>query len=336
MSTALVTGGAGFLGCHIAQGLTEAGWSVRLLDVVEPAGPLPAGQVFTLGDVRDAETVREAIDGCDVVIDNAALVPITRAKLEGFRSVNVGGCKVTLDAARAAGAYVVHISSTSIYGLPSEMPVTEETPLAPFEPYGVSKAEAEHLVHREREDGLVVASLRSRALLGRGRLGVFDPIFNRIRAGKVVPLIGRGDKLLQMTDARDFAAAVLACIQRRANGDYNIGAAEFATPREDFEALIERVGSRSRLVAVPLWAVRAVAVPLDVIGRSPFSKWHWKAADTTFYSSLEKAERELGWRPRYSNVDALEQTYREWLAGAGGGSAHLSPLRGRFAKVLRG
>ena len=79
-----------------------------------------------------------------------------------------------------------------------------------------------------------------------------------------------------------------------------------------------------------------MAVPLDVIGRSPFSKWHWKAADTTFYSSLEKAERELGWRPRYSNVDALERTYREWLAGAGGGSAHLSPLRGRFAKVLRG
>ena len=336
MSTALVTGGAGFLGFHIAQGLTEAGWSVRLLDVVEPASELPAGQTFIHADVRDEDAVRAAVDGCDVVVDNAALVPITRATPEGFRSVNVGGCKVTLDAARTAGAYVVHISSTSIYGLPSGMPVTEETPLAPFEPYGVSKAEAEELVHRERADGLVVASLRSRALLGRGRLGVFDPIFNRIRAGKVVPLIGRGDKILQMTDARDFAAAVLACIERRANDDYNIGAAQYGTPREDFHALIERVGSSSRLVSIPLWAVRAVVQPLDMIGRSPFSEWHWKAADTTFYSSLDKAERELGWTPRYSNVDALERTYREWLAGAGGGSAHLSPLRGVFAKVLRG
>jgi len=336
VSRALVTGGAGFLGYHIAAGLSSAGFDVRLLDVVEPGEPLRDGQEYVRGDVRDRETMRKAVDGCDVVVDNAALVPITRATLEGFRSVNVDGCKTTLDAARAAGAYVVHISSTSIYGLPQRMPITEETPLAPFEPYGVSKAEAEELVHRERAAGLALASLRARALLGRGRLGVFDPIFNRIRANKVVPLIGRGDKVLQMTDARDFAAAVVACIERKANDDYNIGAAEYGTPREDFGALIERVGSRSRLVPIPLWAVRTVVQPLDLIGRSPFSKWHWKAADTTFYSSLEKAERELGWRPQYSNVDALERTYRDWLAGAGGGSAHLRPLRGVLAKVLRG
>ena len=336
MRTALVTGGAGFLGYHIAHALTEAGWAVRLLDVVEPGAALEPGQTFVRADVRDAAAVREAAAGCEVVVDNAALVPITRATADEFRAVNVGGCRNTLAAAREAGAYVVHISSTSIYGLPKEMPVTEDSPLIPFEPYGVSKAEAEELVHAERAEGLVVASLRSRALLGRGRLGVFDPIFHRMRENKVVPLIGRGDKRLQMTDARDFGAAVLACIDRRANDDYNIAAAEFATPREDFQALIERVGSTSRLVPIPLWAVRAVAVPLDVIGRSPFSKWHWKAADATFYMSLDKAESDLGWRPRYSNVDALERTYREWLAGAGGGSAHLSPLRGAFAKVLRG
>jgi nucleoside-diphosphate-sugar epimerase len=336
MALALVTGGAGFLGYHIAHALTEAGWTVRLLDVVDPGAELEPGQTFIRGDVRDAVAVREAAAGCEVVVDNAALVPITRARPEEFRAVNVDGCRNTLAAARAEGAYVVHISSTSIYGLPRQMPVTEESALMPFEPYGVSKADAEELVHRERADGLVVSSLRSRALLGRGRLGVFDPIFHRMRDNKLVPLIGRGDKLLQMTDARDFGAAVLACIERRANDDYNIAAAEFATPREDFQALIERVGSTSRLVPIPLWAVRAVAVPLDVIGKSPFSKWHWKAADATFYMALDKAERDLGWRPRYSNVDALERTYREWLAGAGGGSAHLSPLRGAFARVLRG
>ena len=132
MRRALVTGGAGFLGFHLAQGLTEAGWAVRIVDVHEPAGPLPEGQEFLHADVRDGDAMRRAAEGCEVVVDNAALVPVTRSTPEGFRSVNVEGCRATLDAARAAGAYVVHVSSSAIYGRPRAMPVTEDTPLEPF------------------------------------------------------------------------------------------------------------------------------------------------------------------------------------------------------------
>jgi nucleoside-diphosphate-sugar epimerase len=216
------------------------------------------------------------------------------------------------------------------------MPVTEDHPLEPFEPYGASKAEAERLVHRERAAGLVVSSLRSRALLGRGRLGLFELIFSRIRADKRVPLFGSGRNVLQMCDARDFAAAALACIERRANGDYNIAAAEFATPRADLMALIERVGSTSTLLPVPVWAIRAVLQPLALIGRSPFTAWHWHASGATFYASLERAKDELDWEPRYSNVDALEHAYHEFLRGTPGESAHTAPLRGALAKALRG
>ena len=336
MSTALVTGGTGFLGYHLAGALTDAGYEVRVLDVNPPPGPLPAGQQFLHVDVRDRDALRRAAAGCDVVVDNAALVPVTRSTPEQFRSVNLDGCKSTLDAAREAGAYVVHVSSSSIYGSPATLPVTEESPLAPFEPYGESKRLAEDLVHRERAAGLVVSSLRSRALLGRGRLGLFELVFSRIRQGKRVPLFGHGDNVLQMCDARDFAAAALACIERRANGDYNIGAAEYATPREDLEALIARLGSSAQLQPIPVWMIRAILQPLDLVGRSPFTAWHWHASHTTFYASLDKAERELGWRPRYSNVDALERAYHEYLAGVAGGSAHSAPLRGMLARLLRG
>jgi nucleoside-diphosphate-sugar epimerase len=336
MSRALVTGGTGFLGFHIARALGDAGWDVRLLDVHAPAGPLDAGQEFVLADVRDAAAMREAVDGCDVVVDNAALVPVTRSTAQEFRSVNVDGCATTLAAAREAGAYVVHVSSSAIYGKPREMPVTEDTPLDPFEPYGSSKAEAERLMHRERANGLPVASLRSRALLGRGRLGLFELVFSRIRQGRRVPLFGSGRNLLQMCDARDFGAAVVACIEREATGDYNIGAADFATPREDLEALIERVGSTARLQPVPVWAIRAVLQPLALAGRSPFTAWHWHASAATFHASVERAERELGWRPQFSNVDALEHAYHEYLAGTAGGSAHSAPLSGALARALRG
>lgn len=336
MSRALVTGGTGFLGFHLAAALSESGWEVRVLDLHPPAGELAPGQEFVRADVRDRAAMRRAIADCEVVIDNAALVPVTRSSPEEFRSVNLEGCRTTLAVAREADAYVVHVSSSSIYGKPRHMPVTEETALAPFEPYGASKAEAERLVHRERADGLAIASLRSRALLGRGRLGLFELIFSRIRQGRRVPLFGRGANVLQMCDARDFAAAALACIERRADGDYNIGAGEFGSPREDLEALIERVGSSSRLQPVPVWAIRAVLQPLAMVGRSPFTAWHWHASGSTFFASLEKAQRELGWRPRFSNVDALERAYHEYLAGTAGGSPHSAPLGGALARALRG
>lgn len=336
MSRALVTGGTGFLGFHLAGALSEAGWEVRVLDVHPPAAELPAGQVFIRADVRDQRALREAADGCEVVIDNAALVPVTRSSPDQFRSVNVEGCRNTLHVARDVGAYVVHVSSSAIYGKPCEMPVTEETPLRPFEPYGESKAEAERLVHRERASGLRISSLRSRALLGRGRLGLFELIFSRIRQGKRVPMFGRGQNVLQMCDARDFAAAAMACIEQKANGDYNIGAAVYGTPRDDLQALIERLGSEAQLQPVPVWMIRAVLRSLSVVGRSPFTAWHWHASSATFYASLDRARAELGWQPQYSNVDALERAYYEYLGGRGGGSPHSAPLRGALARALRG
>jgi nucleoside-diphosphate-sugar epimerase len=333
---ALVTGGTGFLGTHLVDAFADAGYEVRVLDVNPPGAELGPGRSFLQVDVRDREAMLRAADGCDVVVDNAALVPVTRSDAETFRSVNVGGCRNTLDAARATGAYVIHVSSSAIYGKPRDMPVTEDTPLRPFEPYGASKAEAEELMHSERANGLTVASLRSRALLGRGRLGLFELIFSRIRQGKPVPLFGRGDNVLQMCDARDFAAAALACVEHRANGDYNIGAAEFSTPRGDLQGLIDRLGSRSRLVPVPVVAIRAVLQPLALIGRSPFTAWHWHASYAPFNASIDRAREELGWEPQRSNVDALEHAYHEYLAGKSGSSAHSAPLTGALARVLRG
>jgi nucleoside-diphosphate-sugar epimerase len=333
---ALVTGGTGFLGAHLANALAGAGYEVRTLDVNPPEQG--GAHEFLRADVRDPEAVRAAARGCDVVVDNAALVPVTRASEAGYRSVNVDGCRATLDAAAEAGAYVLHISSSAIYGVPVELPVKTSTPMAPFEPYGRSKAEAERLVDARRGDGLIVGSLRPRTLLGEGRLGLFDVIFARIRAGKRVPLFGSGANSVQMCDVDDFCAAALAAIERKANADYNIGSAGFGTVREDLEGLIARVGSRARLQPVPVWAIRAVLRPLDAIGRSPFNEWHWRSAPESFHFDISKARDELAWQPARTNVDALENAYGHYVARAGdtGASAHRRPLGGLLARLLRG
>jgi len=333
---ALVTGGTGFLGAHLANALAAAGHEVRTLDVNPPEDP--GAHEFVQADVRDADALRRAAAGCDVVVDNAALVPVTRASEAEYRSVNVDGCRLTLDAAEAAGAYVLHISSSAIYGVPVELPVTTETPLAPFEPYGRSKAEAERVVEARRGAGLAVASLRPRTLLGEGRLGLFDVIFARVRAGRRVPIFGRGNNRVQMCDVEDFCAAALAAIDQRANGDYNIGSAGFGTVREDLDGLIARVGSKARLQPVPAGAIRGVLKPLDAIGRSPFNEWHWRSAPESFYFDISRAHDELGWKPRRTNVDALENAYGHYVRRLGetGSSAHRRPLRGVLARLLRG
>jgi nucleoside-diphosphate-sugar epimerase len=333
---ALVTGGTGFLGAHLADTLAAAGHEVRTLDVNPPEHP--GAHEYVRADVRDAEAVRRAAAGCEVVVDNAALVPVTRASEAEYRAVNVDGCRNTLDAAEAAGAYVLHISSSAIFGIPVELPVRTDTPLTPFEPYGRSKAEAEGVVETRRRAGLTVASLRPRTLLGEGRLGLFDVIFARVRAGRRVPIFGPGDNRVQMCDVEDFCAAAVAAVERRANGDYNIGSAGYGTVREDLEGLIERVESTARLQPVPAPAIRAVLRPLDAIGRSPFNEWHWRSAPESFYFDISRAREELGWEPRRTNVDALENAYRHYVRRLGdtGASAHRRPLRGVLARLLRG
>jgi nucleoside-diphosphate-sugar epimerase len=78
--------------------------------------------------------------------------------------------------------------------------------------------------------------------------------------------------------------------------------------------------------------------PLDAIGRSPFNEWHWRSAPESFYFDTSRARDELGWEPRRTNVDALENAYRHYVRRLGdtGASAHRRPLRGVLARLLRG
>jgi nucleoside-diphosphate-sugar epimerase len=335
---ALVTGGTGFLGLHLARTLAEAGYDVRTLDIHEPGPAASPDWEFVQADVRDKDAMAKAVKDVDVVVDNAALVPVTRSDAATYKSVNVDGCRTTLEAARKADKYVLHISSSAIYGVPKELPITPTTPLAPFEPYGDSKAQADVYVSEARRSGQTVASLRPRTLLGEGRLGIFDVIFARVRAGKRVPMFGAGKNKVQMSDVDDFCSAALKAIEKEANDDYNVGAETFGTVREDLTELIHAVGSTSKLIGVPTAAIRAVLQPLDLVGKSPFNVWHWKSAPKPFYFDLQKTKEGLGWQPKYSNAQALIRAYEHYLARpeATSASAHRKPLEGGLAKVLRG
>lgn len=336
MARALITGGGGFLGSHLAATLEAAGWETRVLDL--HVGVVPAHRELAQADVRDVEAVARAARGVDVIVGNAALVPVARATPEEYFGVNVGGTEAVLRAAAESGAYVLHISSTAIYGMPRELPITGSTPFAPVDPYGHSKVAAERAVARARAAGQTVGLLRPRTLVGRGRLGLFDIIFARVRAGRRVPVFGDGHNIEQLCAVEDFCAAALAAIERRSGGDFNIGALVYGSVREDIGALIAAAGTGARIQPVPAWAIRAVLQPLAAIDRSPFTAWHYLVGPLSFYCDVADAVRELAWRPRYSNAETLIAAYRDYEAGASasGDSAHSRALGGGLARALRG
>jgi nucleoside-diphosphate-sugar epimerase len=334
---AFITGGTGFVGVHIARALLGRGYEVTCFDMNEPDRFFPRAADFVRGDVCDRAAVYAAAASSDVIVANAALVPVTQAGASEFMRVNAGGTDVTLSVAREIGAYAAYISSSAIFGVPDVCPLPPDAPLRPFEAYGASKAEGERIVRRYRAEGMTVSSLRPRTLVGAGRLGLFEMIFERVRAGKRVPIFGRGQNRVQLSDAQDYAEAVALAIDQCAGGDYNIGAARFGTVRQDIEDLIAAVGSPSRVQPIPVTAIKAVLVPAAALHASPFSAWHWKSAAEDFFFDISSSVHDLGWVPERSNAEAMIAAYLEHVQAPrdAGGSAHRRPLSGAIGRLLR-
>jgi len=148
MSLCLVTGGAGFIGSHLADGLLRAGHRVRILDDLSTGKRenVPAAAELIRGDLRRSDDVRAAMQGVDLVLHQAALPSVARSLEDpaGCFEVNVRGLVHLLEAARSVGARrVVVAGSSSVYGDAPELPKREEMGFHPLSPYAASKAAAE-------------------------------------------------------------------------------------------------------------------------------------------------------------------------------------------------
>ena len=341
MKEVLVTGGAGFLGMELVRRLVAAGLRPRVLDVNDLSDPRVDDSIeFTRGDVRDVSTVAEVTRGVDTVFHLAAAVLPTRGKIN-YTSINTGGTRNVLQACIDHGVqHVVHISTSAIYGIPKVLPVTEETELQPMGYYGNAKFEGEKEVSKARERGLKVSILRPRTIIGTERLGIFHILFDWIKAGKRIPVIGSGDNLFQFVSSRDVVSASMLAAERQSNDDFNIGAEEFSTVRGDLESLVRHAGSGSKVVSIPAPMAKASLQILDLMRLSPLMDWQYKVADKPFYFDIGKAKRELGWQPQDSNsgmfIDSYDWYVREYTDTASAyGSTHRQAVRQRALRLLR-
>jgi len=338
-----ITGISGFLSINLVRHLLANGYDqIAGIDLVDFTYP-ERGQIeFTQGDIRDREAVRRTMQGADVVVHTAAALPLYTP--EEIYSTDIEGTRILLEQALEYGVKrFIHISSTAVYGVPDHHPLYETDPMVGVGPYGHAKVTAEKLCQEFRGKGLNVPVLRPKSFVGPERLGVFAIFYEWASEGKHFPMIGMGNNRYQLLDVEDLCRVIVSCMElpdAAVNDTFNIGAAEYTTMKQDYQAVLDEAGFRKRIIPFPAKPVIMALKVLEALKLSPLYPWIYETASKDSFVSIEKAQEVLGYRPRYSNKEALLRNYRWYLANknnftAGEGVTHRVPWKQKALKLVK-
>jgi nucleoside-diphosphate-sugar epimerase len=316
MRSVLVTGGGGFIGSHLVDGLLGAGHSVRVLDNFatgkrENIEHCRDDVQLYEGDVRDLAVVERAVRGVDAVLHQAALPSVPRSIREptATNDVNVGGTVNVLDAARRAGVgRVVYASSSSAYGDSAGLPKRETMPANPKSPYAVSKFAPEHYCRVFSEVyGLETLSLRYFNVFGARQdpssqySGVIARFCTAALDRRPYTIFGDGGQSRDFTYVSNVVAGNLAALDAPGTtGEViNVACGRRITLLEMIGLLDELTGS---------------------IGERHFEPD--RAGDVRHsQAAIDRATELLGYRPVVNFEEGIERTLRWYAEQAGGQSA---------------
>lgn len=337
-----ITGGAGFLGINLTRYLLERDYDVISYDLAPFDYPEKNRVTKVTGDIRDRKKLKKAMAGATYVVHTAAALPLYSK--EDIMSTDVEGTRNVLSAANDNGVErVIHISSTAVYGIPDHHPLVEDDKLEGVGPYGEAKILAEEECLKLRKKGMCVPIIRPKSFIGPERLGVFALFYDWAKDGKSFPMIGNGKNRYQLLDVEDLCQAIHLCMtldKKKVNDTFNIGAKEFTTMREDYQAVLDDAGFGKRVVGLPAGPIILTLRVLEALKLSPLYKWVYETASKDSFVSIEKAEKVLGYAPKYSNKDALIRNYRWYLSNLdsfahSSGVSHRVPWKQGILKLFK-
>jgi UDP-glucose 4-epimerase len=264
---AVVTGGGGFIGSHLAEALRARGDGVVVVDALTPyydeevkranlAGVRDAGAEVVEADLRTSP-LEELLDGADVVFHLAGQPGVRASWGEGFDAYvehNVLATQRLLEAASSRGiGRFVFASSSSVYGDAERHPTAEDARLSPVSPYGVTKAAAEHLVHAyHRATGLPAVTLRYFTVYGpRQRPDMaFSRFIRAVLAGRPIEIYGDGEQGRDVTHVDDVVAATIAAVSadRAVGRSINVGGGAMVTVNECLRRLRQIAGGELEVI----------------------------------------------------------------------------------------
>ena len=304
----LVTGGAGYVGSNLIPKLLDAGHGVTVLDLFlygdgeDTYGDYAAHSSLrqVKGDLRDSETVRDALSGCDAVIHLACISndPSYDLDPELGKSINFDAFRPLVQAAKAEGVKrFIYASSSSVYGIKDEAEVTEELSLEPLTDYSKFKAMCEEVLEEEREPGFVTLTIRPSTVCGYARRLRLDLTVNILTAhavenGKITVFGGTQKRPnLHIDDMTDLYLACLQYDDMKIDGKiYNAGY-ENHTVGDIAEMVRDVVGKDVEIVTTPSDDLRS------------------------YHVSSEKMKNELGFVPTHTIADAVQDLMAAFKAG---------------------
>ena len=306
---ALITGGAGFIGNHIARLLLEKGWDVVCYDdlSVGKAEYVPQGARLTVGDIRDEQKLGDAMKGCRHVYHLAARVSIRKA-VDTFvddADVNMLGTLKVLRSARRAGIErFLYASSMAVYGTVAYSPQDEAHPINPTSPYGVAKYASErYLLTVGPEWGIEPVICRYFNTYGARQtpspyVGVITIFCRKLFAGETPQIFGDGEQLRDFVHVEDIARGSVTALERAEAGSVmNLGTGIGTSVNQVADMLVRKINPAIRPEHVP----PVPGEPGDSI------------ADTGL------VERTLGWKAlrklEEGIDDAIEWNRRQFEAG---------------------
>jgi len=337
-----VTGGSGFLGINLIRFLLKKDCQIVSYDLA-PFDYLGKKQVSAiLGDIRNKKFLEKSLQGCDMVIHCAAALPLYSKKDIFTTDVN-GTRKVFQAAYKNKIKRVIFISSTAVYGVPDHHPLYETDELIGVGPYGEAKILAEKEAVKFRQKGMCIPIIRPKSFIGPERLGVFALFFDWAKDGKNFPMIGSGKNRYQLLDVEDLCQAIWLCIigkKNKVNDIFNIGAKKFTSMKEDYQAVLDCAGYGKKIIPFPAGPVIFALKVLEALKLSPLYKWVYETASRDSFVSIEKAEKILGFKPKYSNKDALVRNYKWYLKNLNqfeklSGISHRVPWKQGILKLIK-
>lgn len=307
----LITGGSGYLGSLLVNKFYENNHQVFNLDILKGNNQKISNISVDLLDYKNLQEVFLQYK-FDIIIHNAAKVPISRSKKSYYEN-NVLGTKNLLNLYEEHSVKkFVYISSSAVYGVPNKVPITENDIRNPVESYGLSKKIAEDecmkLIGKKN-----ITILRPRTILGEDRMGIFSILFTWISMNSKVPVFNNGNNLYQFIDARDFIDAAYLSAFSDYSGSLNIGSENFTSMRNLIESLISRKKSKSIVKNIDNNYLIKIGKTLSKLQIIPLKDYHFAAYGKDIYFDTSLAKKTLNWNSKFSNVDSLENSYDNFM-----------------------
>ena len=337
----LVTGGSGFLGELLVRRLLERGDSVVNIDL-QPDPTTHDRLTSIQGDLRDQPTVRKlfAEHRFDGVIHAAAMLAHAVKDKKFLWESNVEGTRNVAQAAANAGVKpFVFVSTNCLWAKEFNRPVLESDSPEPIEIYGQSKAAAEKLLLAQT--GLNAVIIRTPTIIDAGRLGLLAILFDFIREGRKVWVVGKGENRYQFVYAQDLIDACLMGLQHHTTTIYNVGSENVKSLRDVYDFVITKAETGSYIASLPKSLTLTAMRSMYGLGLSPLGPYQYRMIASNFEFDTSKIRRELGWKPTLTNEEILYKAYDYYashyneIQARGNVSAHKQSAKMGVIRLLK-